>query len=48
MMLKKKIMKAIIVATIAITIMLEMINKIKTSFKITVMIIIIKKNREKG
>ena len=41
-------MKAITVATIAITIMLEMINKIKISFKITVMIIIIKKNKEKG
>ena len=39
-------MKAITVATIAITIMLEMINKIKISFKITVMIIIIKKNGE--
>ena len=39
-------MKAITVATIAIAIMLEMINKIKISFKITVMIIIIKKNGE--
>ena len=41
-------MKTITVATIAITIMLEMINKIKISFKITVMIVIIKNNREKG
>ena len=40
-------MKAITVATIEITIMLEMINKIKISFKITVMIVIVKNNREK-